>query len=113
VSAHEPATLYAEYGRELAELLEHVLAGDLGTDCAAVERLVVRFLGALVWLQQHHRVDQRGRCSICRSPRRAWWPWPKRTTCTVYTALRFHLRQPDRFVLAAITDTTGMARGSP
>ena len=95
---------YQEYGRELVELLERVLASDLVSDPVAVERQVVRVVAALVWLQQRHRVDADGRCSICRTaPRGWWWPWSKRTTCTVYKALSFHLRQPDRFVLAAVT----------
>ncbi|MGI9004084.1 MAG: hypothetical protein ACR2GH_20955 [Pseudonocardia sp.] len=94
MSLPSPTTAYQVYGCELAELLEQVLAGDLVSDWAAVERQTVRSVGALVRLQQHHRVDARGRCSICRATPRAWWPWPKRIPCTVHTALSFHLRQP-------------------
>jgi hypothetical protein len=96
VSLPDPMTLYAAYGRELAELLEQVLAGDLVADRAVAERLV-RSLEALVWLQQRHRVDEHGRCLL---PRTWWWPWPKRTTCTVHSALGLYLGQPDRFVPA-------------
>ncbi|MGH3947640.1 MAG: hypothetical protein ACRDSE_00730 [Pseudonocardiaceae bacterium] len=100
------------FGRELAELLDTVLAGDLVADQAVtVERRVVRTLGALASLQQRHRVDNRGRCSTCRAAHRAWWPWPPRTTCTVHAALSFYLRQPDWAVLPAITDSTGTVRG--
>ena len=92
----DPSALHEAYGRELAALLEQLLAGDLVADRAVAERLV-RSLGALVWLQQQHRVDEHGRCLL---PRTWWWPWPKRTTCTVHSALGFYLGQSDRFVLA-------------
>ena len=97
---------YQAYGRELAELLNTVLAGDLVSDWAAVERQVVRSLGALVRLQQLHRVDERGRCSICRTIPRGWRRWPKRTTCTVDNALSFYLHQPERLVFSVITENT-------
>jgi len=85
-------------GRELPELLDAVLASNPVTDSAvAVERRVVRSLGALVWLQQNHRGDERGRCSICRTTPRTWWrPWLRRSPCTVQTALTF---QSDPYVL--------------
>lgn len=104
MSLRNPVTLHEAYGRELAELLELVLAGDLVADRAVAERLV-RSLGALVRLQQCHGVDEHGRCSTtCRSVPRMWWPWPKRITCTVHSALSFYLRQPELFVSAAVAD---------
>jgi hypothetical protein len=106
-----PSALHELYGRELAELLDAVLAGDLVTDWASVERRVVRALGALVWLQRCHRVDRRGRCLICRAAPRWWWPWPKRVPCTVHSALSFHLRQPERFVLSVITGNAATVGG--
>lgn len=113
VSQPAPPIVSEAYSRELAKLLDTVLAGDLVTDHAVtVERQVVHSLGALTWLQQRHRVNKRGQCSICRA-RRAWWrPWPQRTTCTVHVALSFYLRQPDWAVLAAITDSATVARGA-
>ena len=109
-SAAGPAhpTLYDAHGRELAELLDHVLAGDLASsDRVVVERQIVRVLGALMWLQQRHRVNEHGNCPTCRSPHRAWWrPWPQRTTCTVHTALSLHLRQPDLLALATTAEVT-------
>jgi hypothetical protein len=111
VSLPAPPALHEVYGRELAELLERVLAGDLATNWVSVERRVVRALGALVPLQQRHKVDEHGRCSICRSVPRAWWPWPKRTTCTVHSALSFDLRQPERFPLSAITENVAPVGG--
>jgi hypothetical protein len=111
MSLPNPTTLYKAYGRELTELLEQVLAGDLVADRAAGERLV-RSLGALVRLQERHRVDEHGRCSTCRSAPRAWWPWPKRVPCTVHSALSFYLRQPDWAVLPVITNNAPTARGA-
>lgn len=110
MSLPAPPVLHELYGRELAELLDAVLAGDLGTDWASVERRVVCALGAFVRLQQRHKVDEHGRCSICRSVPRAWWPWPKRVPCTVHAALSFALRQPARFVLSAITANPAAVR---
>lgn len=66
--------LYEEHSRELSALLEQVLTGEVATEWTAVERQVVASLGALVLLQQRHRVDQHGWCSICRAVPRAWWP---------------------------------------
>lgn len=110
--ASDPRSLQEAYGRELAKLLEQVLAGDLVSDRVSVERQVVPVVGTLVWLHQRHRVDENGCCSICRPlPRAWWWPWPRRSTCTVYAALGFHLPQPDRFVLAALTDDQAHVRG--
>jgi hypothetical protein len=96
VNLPDPRSLYAAYGRELTGLLDEMLASDLVMERAAAERLV-RSLGALVWLQQRDRLDEHGRCLL---PRTWWWSWPKRTTCTVHSALGFYLGQPDRFVLA-------------
>lgn len=116
VSPPDSATLYESYGRELDALLELVLAGDLVSDRAVVERRVVRAVGALVWLQQRHRVDDRGQCSICWTrPHAWWWPWPRRSFCTVQTALSFCLHQPDRFVLPTLADQSRpvVAQGTP
>lgn len=118
MSRHNPKAVYQAHRRELAELLNAVLAGDLVNDQVtvdervAVERQVVRAVGALVRLQQRHEVDAQGRCSICRTSPRGWRRWPKRTTCTVHSALGFFLRQPERFVLSVITDTAATARSS-
>jgi hypothetical protein len=111
VSIPDPTTLYEEYRRELAEFVELVRTGKAFSDRAAAERLAVRLVGALTHLHMRHRVDERGRCSTCRSVARAWWPWPKRITCTVYSALGASLRQPERFVLAVITDYAAAVRG--
>lgn len=95
----------------MAELLERVLAGDLVTNRAAAEGLV-RSLGAQLRLLELHGVDERGRCLFCRAARRQWWLWPKRTTCTVHSALGFFLRQPEWAVLSVITDSRSHVRGA-
>lgn len=98
------ATLYASYGRELHELLDLLLTGEVVTDRATAERLV-RSVGALQRLHDQHRLDDRGRCTVCWPMPRTWWrPWPKQSLCTVHSALDFYLRQPARFVLLNLTD---------
>ena len=106
------ATLHEAYRRELAELLEVLLTGEVVSDRATAERLI-RSNGALQRLLDQHRPDKQGRCVICRQPPTHWWPWPKRTTCTVYSALSFFLRQPGRLVLAAVTNNPAEIRGTP
>lgn len=98
------ATRYRVFGDELSDVLDLVLAGDAVADRAIAERLV-RAMGALLRLQERHGIDARGRCAVCwTSPRRWWRPWPTRSICTVYEALRFFLRQPTEKILAAIED---------
>ncbi|MGH3940127.1 MAG: hypothetical protein ACRDTG_16135 [Pseudonocardiaceae bacterium] len=106
----DPLAAHEAYGRELAGLVDAVLAGDLVVDRVSVERQVVQALGVLMWLQQRHQVDDRSRCLVCRQARRAWWPWPRRSACTVHAALSVHLRQPGRFVLSAITGNADTGR---
>jgi hypothetical protein len=97
-------TLYQVYGEELSELLDIVLTGEVGGDWATAQRLV-RTVGALVHMHQRHRLDDRGRCSLCWMPSRRWWrPWPKRSVCTVHTTIGFYLRQPTDFVLSTLTE---------
>jgi hypothetical protein len=62
-SAH--ATLYKAYGRELSELLDLLLAGEVVSDRAVAERLV-RFVGALLRLHDRHRLDRH--CYVLRTP---------------------------------------------
>jgi hypothetical protein len=97
VSAPAPdyRALHETYGRQLTELLEAVLAGELMPDRAVVERQVVRLIGALSQLQQLHRIDNHGRCSICWTSPRTRWPWRKPAICTVFAALGFYLSQPN------------------
>ncbi len=112
MSLPDPRALHEAFSQELAGLLELVLAGDLAENWAAVERQVVRVVGALMRVHRCHTVDKHGRCLICRAVPRGWRRlWPKRSTCTVHNALCFFMRQPDRFVLAAITDDAATTRG--
>lgn len=113
MSIPDPTTLYEAYGRELAEFVEMVRTGNAFSDQATAERLAIRLVGALTHLHARHRVDKLGRCSTCWRASRTWWqPWPKRITCTVYRALGFSLRQPERFVLSVITDNATTVRGA-
>lgn len=111
----DPWTVHEANTRELTWLLDEIVAGDLPAvvlDRATAERWLVRLIGVLMLLQERHRVDGRGRCVICWAvPRTWWWPWLRRSTCTVHTALSLYLRQPE-FVLAALTDTGTARRAS-
>lgn len=106
----DPRRLQEEYERELAAFVESVRCGEAFSDQATAERWSIRLVGALLRLQQCHRVDRHGRCPTCRATPRWWWPWPKRVPCTVYAALGFALRQPARFVLSAITGNLATVR---
>ncbi|MGH3875127.1 MAG: hypothetical protein ACRDSR_27125 [Pseudonocardiaceae bacterium] len=110
MSVPDPRILQEEYERELADFIESVRSGKAFSDRATAERWSIRLVGALLPLQQCHRVDRHGRCPICRANPRWWWPWPKRVPCTVHAALSFSLRQPERFVLSAITDNPATVR---
>lgn len=109
----DPRILQEGYERELAAFVESVRSGEAFDDQATAERLSIRLVGALLWLQQCHRVDRHGRCPICRATPRWWWPWPKRVPCTVHAALGFALRQPERFVLSALTAEPATVRDRP
>ncbi|MGH3874923.1 MAG: hypothetical protein ACRDSR_26045 [Pseudonocardiaceae bacterium] len=111
MSVFDPRRLQEEYERELAAFVESVRCGEAFSDQATAERWSIRLVGALLWLQQCHRVDRHGRCPICRANLRWWWPWPKRVPCTVHSALSFHLRQPERFVLSVITENAATVEG--
>lgn len=86
-------TLYKAHGRELAVLLDELLAGEVVSDRATAERLV-RSVGALQRLHDRHQLDQQGRCAVCWPIPPTWWrPWPKRSICTVHVALSSFLHQ--------------------
>ncbi|UJW32667.1 hypothetical protein L3Q67_02420 [Saccharothrix sp. AJ9571] len=92
--------------RELDALLAYLLAGEYGTgEHAAAERRLVAMVAALAHLLRLHHVDERRRCTVCRpQPRTWWWPWRRRSTCTVQTALTFA-----RFPPAKLVSTAGVA----
>jgi hypothetical protein len=104
VSYSVHATRYRMFHDELSDLLDRVLTGEIIDDRATAER-VVRSLGVVVDLHERHRIDENGWCGVCWAVPRRWWrPWPRRSTCTVYSALDFFLRQRTEAVLAAIED---------
>jgi len=93
--------LYRVFERELSELLDTVLAGEVVADRDTAER-IIRTIGALVHLHAQHPVDAHGWCSSCRPPRMRW---PRRrSACSVHAALSFFLRQPPDFILTALTE---------
>lgn len=111
MSSSVHATRHRMFHDELSDVLDIVLTGEVIDDRATAER-VVRSLGVVVDLHQRHSIDARGRCRVCWPvPPRWWYPWPRRSTCTVYTALNFWLRQPVESVLAAIEDRPQSLRG--
>lgn len=113
MSVPDSRALHEEYERELVGFVELVRSGAAFSEQATAERLSIRLVGVLMSLLRRHRVDQRGRCSICRRSSGKWWRlWPKRTTCTVHAALDLALRQPERFVLAGITENRPHLRGT-
>ena len=86
-------TLYKAHARELSELLDLLLAGEVVSDPAVAEHLV-RVVGALLRVHDRHWLDRHGRCAVCWPIPRAWWrPWPKRSICTVHAVLSFFLPQ--------------------
>lgn len=106
VNKFASAALREVYGKELHDLLKLLLAGKAVTNWADLERRLIQSVATLVSLHDLHRLDERGRCLVCRPVPRHWWrPWPKRSTCTVDTTLRFHMPQPQRFVLAALDNS--------
>lgn len=84
-----PTVGHDAYDRELAGLIERVLAGDLATDWVSVERRVVSALAVLERLYRQHEVDEHDRCVICC--REARWPWRRRAACTVRAAFVSHM----------------------
>jgi hypothetical protein len=109
VNQFASAALREVHGKELNDLLKLLLAGKAATNWADLERRLVQSVATLVSLHDVHRLDQRGRCLVCRPVPRQWWrPWLKRSTRTVDTMLCFHLPQPESFVLAALEDSSSV-----
>lgn len=69
----------------------------------AAERWCLALAAELPPLLKRHPMDRRGRCRVCRSVPRWWWPWPKRAACTVRSELVLSLQHLDRVVLGIIT----------
>ena len=97
-------TRYRMFYDELSDVLDLVLTGEIIDDRATAER-VVRALGVIVYLHEGHCIDPRGQCLICWTVPRRWWrPWLRRSTCSVYSALNFFLRQPAETIVSTIKD---------
>jgi hypothetical protein len=63
------ASVYEAHRRELSQLLELLLTGEVVSDRTAIEHLV-RVIGVLQRLHERHRLDRHGHCAIC-------WPIPR------------------------------------
>ncbi|TDE09097.1 DUF397 domain-containing protein [Jiangella asiatica] len=93
----EPATTdddgtpsrYQAIGNELQNLTGRLLEGDSVLDRESSERLL-RILSAVAMLQQAHRVDRNGNCTICRTKARRWHR-SRHDVCSVYAALSIYL----------------------
>ena len=64
MSLPSPVALHEMCGRELAELLDKIVAG---------EAPAVVMDQATAELQEQHRVDERGRCAVCWPLPPTWW----------------------------------------
>lgn len=96
-AARKPATRdddaparYDAIGNELRELTGRLLDGDTVLDRETSERLL-RILSGVTMLQQTHRVDSNGNCTICHTKARRWHPSSRHDECSVYTALSIYL----------------------
>ncbi|WP_436760327.1 hypothetical protein [Streptosporangium sp. V21-05] len=96
--------LHEVHDRRLKELLGQVIAAEVPAmivDQATVEKWLPRLAGALLRVNQRHRVDARGRCRPCRPARlraRWWWPWWARSARTVQPTLAHYLRDAEPFL---------------
>ncbi|MBB5786032.1 DUF397 domain-containing protein [Jiangella mangrovi] len=99
---------YQAIGNELENLTGRLLEGDTVLDRDSSERLV-RLLSGVAQLQQLHRVDSNGHCTICRTKSRRW---PSRQNeCSVHTALSTYLGRS--LTMPAVPDeTAGTTRRS-
>jgi hypothetical protein len=89
-----PVVVWEFHSRKLARL--QALATSDEVVCGRADAaLVIAAVGALSRLHQLHRVDEHGRCTMCRRPLRRWWP-PRHTrpVCGVHAALAQFLPQP-------------------
>lgn len=86
----EPPARYRAIGNELESLTGQLLEGDTVLDRDSSERLV-RLLSGVAQLQQLHRVDADGNCTICRTRSRRWHPGSRQSECSVHAALSTYL----------------------
>jgi hypothetical protein len=86
-----PTVLHDSFGQQLAAMLELLRSGEAFSDPITAERLFMCLVAVLTRLHEEHQVDNHGRCSPCRPRPRRWWPWPRRTVCTVHAAFASHM----------------------
>lgn len=100
---------YRAIGDELESLTGQLLEGDTVLDRDSSERLV-RLLSGVAQLQQLHRVDADGNCTICRT-KSGRWPGSRQTECSVHSALSTYLGR-SLTTPAAPEQRTGASRRS-
>jgi hypothetical protein len=99
-----PVPVHEVHDRRLKELLSQVIASEVPAiivDQVTAERWLLRLAGALLGVNQRHRVDSRGRCRLCRPAllrARRWWPWWTRSTCTIQPTLAHFLRDAEPLI---------------
>jgi hypothetical protein len=101
---------YQAIGNELESLTGQLLEGDTVLDRESSERLV-RLLSGVAQLQQLHRVDSNGNCTICRTKSRRWHPASRQSECSVHSALSTYLGR-SLTMPAAPDETAGATRRS-
>ena len=86
------SNVYQVRQRILRERLEQTVAmAELAPheECARLALLCLR-------LMTRHKVDDKGRCQYCRTPRE-WWR-PRSSQCTVLPIVVLYLEQPREFL---------------
>ncbi|TDC49897.1 DUF397 domain-containing protein [Jiangella ureilytica] len=101
---------YRAIGNELESLTGQLLEGDTVLDRDSSERLL-RLLSGVAQLQQLHRVDADGNCTICRTKSRRWHPGSRQGECSVHAALSTYLGR-SLTTPAAPVQRTGATRRS-
>jgi hypothetical protein len=100
---------YRAIGNELESLTGQLLEGDTVLDRDSSERLL-RLLSGVAQLQQLHRVDADGTCTICRTKSRRWHPGSRQSECSVHAALSTYLGRS--LTMPAPEQRAGAARRS-
>lgn len=91
---HDPEGAQARHqaiGSELHSIVDRLAPGETVLGREDAEKLM-RVLGAVALLHRMHRVDRRGRCTICSTKSsRLWGSRQARDLCSVHSALSLHL----------------------
>jgi hypothetical protein len=86
------STVYEVRHRVLRERLQQIVA----TAKRAPDEESVRLALLCLALLERHKVNDKGRCRYCRTPRE-WWRRPS-CQCTVLPIVSLHLEQPQELL---------------